>query len=55
MISPAGSACAVCSQCIFARNDILFSASKKWEDTMGNCLFVSLGVIVIVMLIFFTQ
>ena len=29
MISPAGSACAVCSQCIFARNDILFSATKK--------------------------
>lgn len=29
MISTAGSACAVCSQCIFARNDILFSASKK--------------------------
>lgn len=29
MISTGGSACVVCSQCIFARNDILFSASKK--------------------------
>lgn len=29
MISTAGSACVVCSQCIFARNDILFSATKK--------------------------
>ena len=29
MISDKGSACVVCSQCVFARNDILFSASKK--------------------------
>ena len=29
LISTAGSACVVCSQCVFARNDILFSASKK--------------------------
>jgi hypothetical protein len=29
MISEKGSACVVCSQCIFARNDILFSATKK--------------------------
>ncbi len=29
MISEKGSACVVCSQCVFARNDILFSASKK--------------------------
>jgi hypothetical protein len=29
MISTAGSACVTCSQCVFNRNDILFSASKK--------------------------
>ncbi len=29
MISEKGSACVMCSQCVFARNDILFSASKK--------------------------
>ncbi len=29
MISEQGSACVRCSQCVFARNDILFSASKK--------------------------
>jgi hypothetical protein len=29
MISTNGSACVACSQCVFARNDILFSASKK--------------------------
>lgn len=29
MISEKGSACVACSQCVFARNDILFSASKK--------------------------
>lgn len=29
MISVEGSACVRCSQCVFARNDILFSASKK--------------------------
>jgi hypothetical protein len=29
LISTAGSACVVCSQCVFARNDILFSATKK--------------------------
>jgi hypothetical protein len=29
LISEKGSACVVCSQCVFARNDILFSASKK--------------------------
>jgi Gene product 88 len=29
MISEKGSACVTCSQCVFARNDILFSASKK--------------------------
>jgi len=29
MISPKGSACVTCSQCVFARNDILFSATKK--------------------------
>ena len=29
MISEKGSACVLCSQCVFARNDILFSASKK--------------------------
>lgn len=29
LISVEGSACVRCSQCIFARNDILFSASKK--------------------------
>ena len=29
MISTDGSACVRCSQCVFARNDILFSASKK--------------------------
>jgi hypothetical protein len=29
LISTEGSACVRCSQCIFARNDILFSASKK--------------------------
>jgi hypothetical protein len=29
MISTEGSACVRCSQCVFARNDILFSASKK--------------------------
>ena len=28
LISPTGSACVTCGQCIFARNDILFSASK---------------------------
>jgi hypothetical protein len=30
MISTNGSACVACSQCVFSRNDILFSASKKW-------------------------
>jgi hypothetical protein len=30
MISTEGSACVRCSQCVFARNDILFSATKKW-------------------------
>lgn len=29
MISPKGSACITCKQCVFARNDILFSATKK--------------------------
>ena len=29
LISEKGSACVTCSQCIFARNDILFSRSKK--------------------------
>lgn len=29
LISTNGSACVACSQCVFARNDILFSASKK--------------------------
>lgn len=29
LISPKGSACVTCGQCVFARNDILFSASKK--------------------------
>ena len=29
MISTNGSACVACSQCVFARNDILFSATKK--------------------------
>ena len=29
LISGKGSACVRCSQCVFARNDILFSASKK--------------------------
>jgi hypothetical protein len=29
MISEKGSACVTCSQCVFARNDILFSATKK--------------------------
>jgi hypothetical protein len=29
MISTNGSACVACSQCVFSRNDILFSASKK--------------------------
>jgi hypothetical protein len=29
LISTEGSACVRCSQCVFARNDILFSASKK--------------------------
>jgi Gene product 88 len=29
LISEQGSACVRCSQCVFARNDILFSASKK--------------------------
>jgi Gene product 88 len=29
MISTKGSACVLCSQCVFNRNDILFSASKK--------------------------
>jgi hypothetical protein len=29
MISTKGSACVTCSQCVFARNDILFSATKK--------------------------
>jgi hypothetical protein len=29
MISTEGSACVRCSQCVYARNDILFSASKK--------------------------
>jgi Gene product 88 len=29
LISQKGSACVTCSQCVFARNDILFSASKK--------------------------
>jgi hypothetical protein len=55
MISTAGSACVVCSQCIFARNDILFSASKKWEDTMENCLFVSLIIGIVLLVVFLTQ
>lgn len=29
LIGPKGSACVTCGQCVFARNDILFSASKK--------------------------
>lgn len=29
MIDETGSACVKCSQCVFARNDILFSATKK--------------------------
>ena len=29
LISQKGSACVMCSQCVFNRNDILFSASKK--------------------------
>ena len=29
MIDEGGSACVKCSQCVFARNDILFSATKK--------------------------
>jgi hypothetical protein len=29
LISTKGSACVMCSQCVFNRNDILFSASKK--------------------------
>lgn len=29
MITEKGSACVTCSQCVFARNDILFSATKK--------------------------
>ena len=29
LITEKGSACVVCSQCVFNRNDILFSASKK--------------------------
>ena len=29
LISTNGSACVACSQCVFARNDILFSATKK--------------------------
>jgi hypothetical protein len=29
LISDKGSACVTCGQCVFARNDILFSASKK--------------------------
>ena len=29
LISESGSACVTCGQCVFARNDILFSASKK--------------------------
>jgi len=29
LISEKGSACVTCGQCVFARNDILFSASKK--------------------------
>ena len=29
MITEKGSACITCSQCVFARNDILFSATKK--------------------------
>jgi hypothetical protein len=29
LISKQGSACVTCGQCVFARNDILFSASKK--------------------------
>lgn len=29
LISANGSACVTCGQCVFARNDILFSASKK--------------------------
>lgn len=28
LISPTGSACVTCGQCVFARNDILFSATK---------------------------
>jgi hypothetical protein len=55
MISEKGSACVVCSQCVFARNDILFSASKKWEDTMENCLSVSIVLGVIVLLVFLAQ
>jgi hypothetical protein len=55
MISEKGSACVVCSQCIFARNDILFSASKKWEDTMENCLFVSLVIVIGLLIVFLAQ
>ncbi len=29
LITDKGSACVLCSQCVFSRNDILFSASKK--------------------------
>jgi hypothetical protein len=29
LISDKGSACVTCGQCIFQRNDILFSATKK--------------------------
>jgi hypothetical protein len=29
LISEQGSACVLCSQCVFARNDILFSVTKK--------------------------
>jgi len=29
LISANGSACVTCGQCVFARNDILFSRSKK--------------------------
>jgi hypothetical protein len=55
MISEKGSACVVCSQCVFARNDILFSASKKWEDTMENCLFVTFIIVVAGLIVFLIQ
>jgi hypothetical protein len=55
MISEKGSACVLCSQCVFARNDILFSATKKWEATMESCMFVSIVLGVIVLLVFLAQ